>query len=83
MKLKKSKKDVETEIEDFFKKENLDSKYVRKIKRLAMKYHIRLKKYRKRFCKKCLKDLKTGKVRITKYYKTVDCVCGVKNKWKI
>jgi len=51
---------------------------------LAMSKNIQLKDYRKNFCKKCLSDLKTGKVRISKFYKSVECTkCKFKNRWKI
>lgn len=71
-------------INEYFSNNYLDKKKTRKIKRLAMKYKIRLGKYRKKFCKKCFYDLTKGKVRITKHYKTVACnECGFMNRFKL
>ncbi|MCH7567799.1 MAG: hypothetical protein IIA87_00085 [Nanoarchaeota archaeon] len=79
-----SKAEAQEKIDEFFRQKELDAKYVKKIKRLAMKYNIKLGKYRKRFCKKCFSDLKKGKVRITKTHKIVECrKCGERNKFRI
>ena len=84
MKSKLNRKEAQEEIKNFFDQKDLEAKYVKKIKRLAMKDHIRLKEYKKRFCKACLSDLKQGKVRITKIYKSVECGnCGERNRWKL
>jgi len=70
-------------IHSFFQSSNFEPKDLKKIKRLAMKYHHPLKLYKKLFCKSCLNPLK-GKTRISKRYKRVECnVCSYKNKWKI
>lgn len=70
-------------IDEFFSREDFSSEEVRKIKRLAMKYRIRLGDYRKKFCKNCLSRLK-GKTRVTRFYKTVVCEnCGYRNRFKI
>ena len=70
-------------INSFFKAKDFTPKDLKKIKRLAMKYHIPLKPYKKLFCKSCLIPLK-GKVRVSKEYKRIECnVCNYKNKWKI
>ncbi len=70
-------------IDFFFQSKDFTSKDLKKIKRLAMKYHLPLKPYKKLFCKSCLSPLK-GKTRISKEYKRVECnVCQYKNKWKI
>tara|TARA_Y100000310_G_C20548336_1_gene746743 strand:+ start:252 stop:509 length:258 start_codon:yes stop_codon:yes gene_type:complete len=83
MKIKLSKKEAQEKIDFFFKQPDFTPKAVKKIKRLAMKFNIKLKAKRKLFCKKCLSKLK-GKVKITKHYKTVECKsCNYKNKWKI
>ena len=80
---RESKTEVKNKIDDFFKKESFTSKEARKIKRLAMKYNIKLGSYRKSFCKKCLSQLK-GQIRINKGYKTVKCeVCGALNRIKL
>ena len=83
MKSKLSKTEVQQKIEKFFKRENFSSEEARKIKRLAMNFNIRLKNYRKKFCKKCYAKLK-GRTRITKTHKTIECEnCGYKNKFKL
>ena len=79
-----SKKEAEKKIENFFKNENLDAEQVKKIKKLAMKHHILLGNYRKRFCKKCFSDLRRGSMRIKGMYKSVECLkCREKNRWKM
>lgn len=83
MKSDLSKYQAEDKIESFFKKDSFTPKELKKIKRLAMKYKIKLKDKRKRFCKKCLSQLK-GKTRISKTHKTIICqVCNYGNKFKI
>ena len=83
MKKELSKTEARKKIEDYFKQDNLNNSQTRKIKRLSMKYKIRLGDYRRRFCKKCLLDLKDGKIRIDKFYKIAECKCGFKNRFKI
>lgn len=83
MKTSLSRVEAQEKIQDFFKQCNFAPKQLKKIKRLAMKFHIPLKTYKKLFCKKCLKPLK-GKTRITKTHKSIECnSCGYKNRWKI
>lgn len=84
MKNKSSKKDVEKKIEDFFKNiKNKDSESIRKIKRLAMHYHIRLKDKRKKFCQKCFStSLRTKKIK--NRMKLVECEnCKKIYRWKV
>lgn len=84
MKIKLSKKEAEQKLGDFFEASKLDSKDVKKIKKLAMKHNIKLGNYRKRFCKKCFSDLRNGKIRTSKLYKTIECAnCKEKNKFRI
>jgi RNase P subunit RPR2 len=83
MKKKLSRNEVREKIDEFFRQKDLDPKYVKKIKRLAMKYNIKLGVYRRLFCKKCFSDLRDGSVRVTKSYKSVTCKCGERTKWKI
>ena len=65
MKKKLTRKEAKEKIEDFFKQEKeLDPKYVKKIKRLAMAYNIKLGAYRKKFCKKCFNDLRKAKMKV-------------------
>ncbi len=83
MKKTLSRLEAEEEIRFFFNKNSFSSDDVKKIKRLAMKYKIKLKKYRKLFCKKCLSQLR-GKTRTAKNYKTIGCEkCDHKNRFKI
>jgi len=71
--------EAEAKIQEFFKKD-FSQKELKKIKRLAMKYKIKLGKLRQKFCKKCFSQLK-GKTRITKIHKTIICShCQYKNK---
>jgi len=74
-KLKKlTKSEAEQEIDNFFK--NLQDKTpedIKKIKRLSMKYNIKLGNKRKLFCKKCYFPLKNAKIRIRKNKKIVQC----------
>ncbi|NCO11567.1 hypothetical protein CO038_01225 [Candidatus Pacearchaeota archaeon CG_4_9_14_0_2_um_filter_39_13] len=84
MKKELSKADAKKAMEDYFSSGKLSAERTRKMKRLAMKYKISLKDYRKKFCKKCFSDLQKGKIRITKNYKTIECKeCGYKNRWKL
>jgi len=83
MKPKLSKPEAQAKIEEFFKKDTFTPKQLKKIKRLAMKFKIKLKSYRKKFCKSCLSQLK-GKARITKTHKSIICqICGYKNKFRL
>jgi RNase P subunit RPR2 len=81
---KTSRAEARKNIEDFFAHDNLDKEGVRKIKRLAMQFNLRLGKHRTHFCKKCCGDLRNGKIRITKTHKIVICTeCETENKIKI
>jgi len=83
MKKSLSKSQAKEKANEFFKQETFTPKKLKKIKRLAMKYNIKLKNERKLFCKKCFHKLK-GKTRITKHYKTITCNnCQYKNRHKI
>jgi len=83
MKTNLSKTQAKEKVEAFFKKQNFDKEEMRKIRRIAMKFKIRLKDKRKTFCKHCLSKLK-GSVRINKGYKTIQCsFCNFKNRFKI
>ena len=84
MKNKISRRECNEKIKSFFSEKRLDPEEIKKMKRLAMSRNIKLGDYRKRFCKKCFSNLKNGKVRITKFYKSVECSeCKFKNRWKI
>tara|TARA_Y100000310_G_C20454274_1_gene702271 strand:+ start:420 stop:674 length:255 start_codon:yes stop_codon:yes gene_type:complete len=83
MKLSLNRTEATEKIHSFFQSNDFKPKDLKKIKRLAMKYHIPLKPYKKLFCKSCLNPLK-GKTRVSKEYKRIECnICNFKNKWKI
>ncbi len=76
-----TKKEAEVEIINFFEKNSIEAKEVKKIKKLAMSHRIKLKEYRKRFCKKCCSDLKLGIVRLNNLCKQVTCKkCNALNR---
>ena len=83
MKARLIKKEDEEKINDFFKKDNFDSEEMKKIKKLAMKFNIKLGERRKNFCKKCLSKLE-GKIIIGRERKMVTCKnCGFKNRFRV
>ena len=83
MKSNLSKQEAQEKIDEFFKRASFTDEEMKKIKRLAMKFNIKLGDYRKKFCKKCLSQLK-GKIRISKTHKTIICkICYYKNKYRI
>ena len=61
MRDKYSKKEIEKKIREFFQKESFAADEAKKIKKLAMKFNLKLGKNRRRFCKKCYSDLKKWK----------------------
>jgi RNase P subunit RPR2 len=86
MKKNLSKSEVVKQIEEFFLNiKNKTPKEIKKIKRLAMKYNIPLKKKRKLFCGKCLMPYSgKEKNRIKNKIKSTECGnCGKINRWKI
>jgi RNase P subunit RPR2 len=85
MKSKLSRKEAQEIIDNFFiKKAKYEPKYVKKTKRLAMKYNIKLGPYRRLFCKKCYSDIRTSKTSINNGYKTTICdKCAYKSRRKI
>ncbi|MDO8459517.1 MAG: hypothetical protein Q7S74_00240 [Nanoarchaeota archaeon] len=83
MKRQTTRAEAQKKIDEFFQKEEFSAEEVRKIKRLAMKYNIKLGKYRMMFCKNCLEKL-NGKTRVSKKTKTVACEkCGYLNRFTI
>ena len=72
---KLTKKQAEEKINVFFEKKH-SKEEVRKIKKISMRYRIKLKEFRKKFCSKCFSmNLKFKKVK--KNIKTVECSeCG-------
>jgi RNase P subunit RPR2 len=79
------KTDVIREIENFF--DNLKEKSpeeIKKIKKLAMSYSIKLGEKRKLFCKKCFFPFVDPSIRIKNNIITITCDhCQHKNRWKI
>ncbi|MBS3065930.1 hypothetical protein J4229_02710 [Candidatus Pacearchaeota archaeon] len=83
MKIQLNKTQAKEKIESFFMKADFTPEQLKKIKRLAMKFNIKLGAYRKSFCKRCLNPL-SGKLSITKTHKTIECKhCGLRNKIRI
>ncbi len=86
MNKKMSKAEAREKIEGFFSDvDNKKPEAVRKIKKLAMSYNIKLGEKRKLFCKKCYTffSYKKSSIRINKNMKTIRCsVCGHENRWK-
>ena len=82
---KNSKKEAEKEINDFFKNiNNKTPKEIKKIKKFAMSQNIKLKEFRKKFCKKCLTPYKIPKTRIKKRIKSITCKkCGYVSRYKL
>ena len=87
MKKQLLKEEIREKIDHFFSQEKeLDSKDIKKIKILAMRFNIKLGKHRRRFCKRCCADLnyKSRKIRVTKAQKSVACEkCRIINRWKL
>jgi len=80
MKKTLSKTEANEKIQSFFQKD-FSSIEMKKIKRVASKYRISLKNYKKKFCKKCLNMLK-GKIRVSKNHKSITCSsCKYVNKF--
>jgi RNase P subunit RPR2 len=81
---KLSKEEARKEVLNFFKSlEDKTPKEIKRIKKLAMHYNIKLKEQRKKFCKKCYStNLRFKKIK--KGVKTVICGnCGYICRWKI
>ena len=78
-----SKTEAKKIIEEFFQRENFSAEEVRKIKKLAMKFNIKLGEQRKKFCKKCL-YLLNGRTRVANGSKRVICAnCGFVNRFRL
>ena len=80
-----TKKEVEEKIKNIFSK-NPNPDNIRKAKNLAMSKNIKLKDYKKKFCKKCLTfftPLNT-EVRIRNYMKIIKCKnCSYINRYRL
>jgi len=83
MKTSMNKTQVKEAIDKFFQSNEFTPEQLKKIKRISMKFNIKLGDYRKSFCKKCLNPL-AGKLSISKTHKTIECKhCSYKNKVRI
>lgn len=83
MKKSMSKTQVREKIDEFFQQRDFTPEQLKKVKRIAMKFNIKLGDYRKMFCKRCLHPLK-GRLSVTKTHKTIVCKnCGFRNKIRI
>ena len=82
---KLSKTEAKEEIEKFFSDIKIkNSKEVRKIKTLAMKYNLKLGEKRRLFCKKCLNPyIKPSIIVKNGFIKTTCDNCENKSKWEI
>jgi hypothetical protein len=78
-----SKSEAKEKIEEFFKNpQDKKPEEIKKIKKLAMHYNLKLGDKRKKFCKKCY----STKIRIKSIknnIKTVNCENGHISRWKI
>ncbi len=78
-----SKSEAKEKINLFFRMESFTPEEVKKIKKLAMKFNIKLGNCRKMFCKGCYSMLK-GRLRVDKGWKSVKCEsCGFLNRHRI
>lgn len=80
-----SKTEAKKQIDDFFKhlhdKKAVD---VKKIKKLAMAYNVKLGDRRKLFCKKCLSPFVEPSIKIKNGFINIICEhCEHKNRWKL
>ncbi len=83
MKVEMSKEEAKTKIEEFFLQIDFTPEDVRKIKKLAMKFNIKLGNKRKLFCKNCFSKL-AGKTRVNRKSKNVVCEkCGFRNRFNL
>jgi len=81
-----SKKEAESEINNFFNElqnKKPSPSEIKKIKRLAMNHNIKLREKRKKFCKKCY-SIELRVKSIKNKIKTTECKnCGGISRWKI
>ena len=85
MKKTQPRKEVINQIEEFFKEINARTpKQVKKIKKLAMAYNIKLGEKRKLFCKKCFAPYTDPSIRIKNGLISINCgECKHTSRWKI
>jgi RNase P subunit RPR2 len=82
---KTSKTDTKEKIDRFFAHiKGKTPEDVKKIKRLAMKYKIRLGDKRKLFCKKCYNPFGNSSINFKNGFMNIVCdKCGHKSRWKL
>lgn len=82
---KLSREEALKQINEFFSEvKSKTPKEVKKIKRLAMRYNIPLREFRKTFCKRCFSPYVNSKVRANNKKKVVECSnCEGVGRWKI
>jgi len=79
---KLNKTQAEEKINEFFKEKH-DKEEVRKVKKISMRFRIKLKGLRKKFCSKCF-SMKLKFRKVGKMGKTVECSeCGNLMRWGI
>jgi len=80
-----SKTEAKKKIEEFFL--NIKQKSpenFKKIKKIAMRYKISLKEYKKLFCKKCLIPYSSPRIRIKNKMRVIECEnCGHRLRKKL
>ncbi len=82
---KTTKEEARAKVEEFFTDlRNKSPEQIKKIKKLAMKYNLKLGEKRKGFCKKCYSSLEKAEVRIKNGKKIVKCRnCSQISRWDI
>jgi len=82
---KLSKTDAMGQIEKFFSDvKNKSADEVKKIKKLAMRYNIKLGDNKKLFCRKCFSPYNTPSIRINKGRVSITCEnCSYVASWKV
>jgi len=77
-----NKKEAEEKINEFFSKKH-EPEEVRKIKKMAMSYQIKLGDKRKKFCKKCY-SMNLRVLGIKSNMKRIQCKdCGNIARWRL
>ena len=82
---KLTREEAGEKIKEFFKSPNKDPQEVKKIKKLAMHYNIKLGVLRKNFCRKCFSMFpKNAKIRVKNRMKLIKCEqCNYISRWKM
>jgi len=85
MKSDLTKQEINEYIKDIFSKES-SAKEIKKAKKLAMSRNIKIKEFKKKFCKKCYSmfNSKNSKVRIKNGFKVILCKeCNHISRYKL